>query len=510
LAQENYENNKFAAALSLYEQFLAKNELPEEEQLLTYYRVGSSAYHLGDYQRAVKYLCQVKYDKESLADLYYELKLKLGICFLQLNKIQDCQSAFREVLESSKKDSKYLSALVNYGSSFMLVKDHTKAIEIYNQVIYEIGRSTIKKEDLARTLAATYVNLGNAVLKTGDPGEAKRCFDKAIDCCLPDQRPAIVLELVQLASSKAEKRELLANCVRYLIDNNVRPITADPEKVLALNKAHLLILLATLYELDNLVFRTLFEYVSKIEDASSHPSGLLYELAIHSLRQRKLVTAAELAKSALQSNPLKAGLSQDAGFDTLRLLCYITKGQKRIPYVDQYLEVLKSGFKPKYFSHLDLEVFSFKLDELTKNQNNKDILELVQFAKRYLPLINQEEVGGFAMIYVYEINALNIRKNDEDLKRAVRECVEFIDALPEKNGSEAFLGGMTLDAIKTWALSLLQIALPQLPALSSLGKKIGRNEKITVRYHDGTVKADVKYKKVENDLMADKCILVEP
>jgi preprotein translocase subunit SecA len=48
-----------------------------------------------------------------------------------------------------------------------------------------------------------------------------------------------------------------------------------------------------------------------------------------------------------------------------------------------------------------------------------------------------------------------------------------------------------------------------LSAPQSLGKKFGRNEKITVRYHDGTVKADVKFKKVEDDLRADKCVLVE-
>jgi tetratricopeptide (TPR) repeat protein len=367
----------------------------------------------------------------------------------------------------------------------------------------------IGKDDLARTLAATYVNLGNAILKTGDSRGAKDCFDKAINCCLSDQKPAIMLELIDLSTSKAEKRELLANCVQHLITNNIRPITPDPEKVLALTKAHLLIILSTLYELDNHVFRTLFEYVSKIEDVSSNPSGLLYELALHSLRHRKIVTASELAKSALHNNPPTGGLSQDAGFETLRLLCYITKGHKRVPYIDQFIEVLKSGFKPKYFGYSDLEVLLSKLDELQKFKKNKEILELVLFTKRFLPLINPAEVGGFVMFYVFQINALNARNDSEGLKLAVHECIEFVDALPEKNGSELFFGDTRLEMVKAWAQSQLQIILPPLPATTSFSKKFGRNDKITVRYYDGTVKPDVKFKKVEGDLKANKCIIVE-
>jgi hypothetical protein len=39
--------------------------------------------------------------------------------------------------------------------------------------------------------------------------------------------------------------------------------------------------------------------------------------------------------------------------------------------------------------------------------------------------------------------------------------------------------------------------------------KIGRNDKITVKYKDGTVQADVKFKKVEDDLKSGKCELVK-
>ena len=40
-------------------------------------------------------------------------------------------------------------------------------------------------------------------------------------------------------------------------------------------------------------------------------------------------------------------------------------------------------------------------------------------------------------------------------------------------------------------------------------KGIGRNQKITVQYEDGTTKADIKFKKVEKDLRAGRCELIK-
>ncbi|MFC2124397.1 preprotein translocase subunit SecA [Bacteroidota bacterium] len=41
------------------------------------------------------------------------------------------------------------------------------------------------------------------------------------------------------------------------------------------------------------------------------------------------------------------------------------------------------------------------------------------------------------------------------------------------------------------------------------GKIAGRNEKVTVQYMDGTIKRDVKFKKVEEDIKTNKCVIIE-
>ena len=40
-------------------------------------------------------------------------------------------------------------------------------------------------------------------------------------------------------------------------------------------------------------------------------------------------------------------------------------------------------------------------------------------------------------------------------------------------------------------------------------KIAGRNDKVTVQYPDGRVLKDVKYKKVEEDVKAGRCIVIE-
>src|SRR5690606_9499115 len=39
-------------------------------------------------------------------------------------------------------------------------------------------------------------------------------------------------------------------------------------------------------------------------------------------------------------------------------------------------------------------------------------------------------------------------------------------------------------------------------------KQYGRNDRVTVKYSDGRVEKDVKYKKVEKDLMEGKCVII--
>lgn len=509
LADEHLENLKYAEALALYEQFIAKNEVPEEKRQSTYYNVGSCAYHVGDYAKAISFLQQCKWDRESAAVLYYELKLMLGICYLGLEKIQDCQAEFNEVLSSPKKDSKYFSALVNLGSSYILTKGYEASVNTYQRVISELSQSELGKEEGARILASTYVNLSNVKRKMGNADDARTCLEKANALCLSEQRPTVLLDLIELVSTKNERRELLQTCVRHILDNRLVPIPPDPTKPLAFTKSQLFTILVAAFELDRSAFKALFEYVATIENVTLSSSGLLHQLAIHSLRQRKLQTAAEFAQNALERNTPSSPLPQDTAFESLRLVCYISKGKKRTRYTAEFVEALKGGFKPRDFSYLDVGVISEHVVELTKLQKSRDALELITYCKKFLPLIKQEELGSFALLYFHQIQILELRAESSPLRAAAQECLDFIAALPKPNGAELLLGSDGLNEISAYAQARLHPTAPTLPIVNERIRKFERNEKVTVRYRDGTVRESVKFKKVEADLLKGLCEVVE-
>ncbi|RZJ86399.1 MAG: hypothetical protein EOO60_13475, partial [Hymenobacter sp.] len=78
----------------------------------------------------------------------------------------------------------------------------------------------------------------------------------------------------------------------------------------------------------------------------------------------------------------------------------------------------------------------------------------------------------------------------------------------EKAISDVSLGAGQEDLDQAAELGIAVAPPPrQEPARSQ--KVANRNDKVTVQYMDGTIKRDVKYKAVEEDLAAQRCVLVE-
>jgi preprotein translocase subunit SecA len=78
----------------------------------------------------------------------------------------------------------------------------------------------------------------------------------------------------------------------------------------------------------------------------------------------------------------------------------------------------------------------------------------------------------------------------------------------EKAVSDVSLGAGQEDLDQAAELGIgVAPAIKQEPARSQ--KVANRNDKVTVQYMDGTIKRDVKYKAVEEDLAAERCVLVE-
>ena len=106
---------------------------------------------------------------------------------------------------------------------------------------------------------------------------------------------------------------------------------------------------------------------------------------------------------------------------------------------------------------------------------------------------SDEKIYGFALHQIKEF--VNF-KEEQELKRKENYVTKKEDA-----GT-----GSVSDQDKTTGYKTSKIETTQ-PIKSQ--KIFGRNSKVSVRYEDGRILKDIKFKKVESDINTEKCTIIE-
>jgi len=146
------------------------------------------------------------------------------------------------------------------------------------------------------------------------------------------------------------------------------------------------------------------------------------------------------------------------------------------------------------------------MDDLKQSVQNavyeqKDPLLIYKFEafemfKRFIGKLNEDIISFLAKSELP-------RQDPEQVKaaQAQRSQEPKVHASKEEVGSS--LGGGNRPAVAQ------RRAPAQVVALRKSEKTYGRNDRVSVRYTDGNVKKDVKYKSVEEDIAAAKCVVIE-
>ena len=117
--------------------------------------------------------------------------------------------------------------------------------------------------------------------------------------------------------------------------------------------------------------------------------------------------------------------------------------------------------------------------------------------KRFIGKLNEDVISFLAKS--------ELPKQDPDqVKAAQAQHAQEpkVQASKEEAGSSLGGGGRT-------AAVAPRRPAPQVVAPRKSEKVYGRNDRVSVKYTDGNVKKDVKYKSVEHDIASAKCIVIE-
>lgn len=255
------------------------------------------------------------------------------------------------------------------------------------------------------------------------------------------------------------------------------------------------------------------EYFFKAEDLEHAPSRSTEEeimAAIDRLvdRERKLELTEEALREA-QHDAWKAAFRES-------------------PFFEQVADVENSNVDMALNTFLDyLYNYEGVLPEEWEPQHVKAVCLQWAPGKITAP---PEEFRDYGKVVIALLSFLGDAGHIENAAELIRTVEQFKDRIPVEAAKksnwgsakammmEAMEQGVDLsseEAIEAYLMQKQMAAFRQPPREPQYSappeahfKGIGRNQKITVRYTDGEVRSDVKFKKVEKDLRAGKCEIV--
>ena len=146
-----------------------------------------------------------------------------------------------------------------------------------------------------------------------------------------------------------------------------------------------------------------------------------------------------------------------------------------------------------------------EMDDLKQSVQNavyeqKDPLLIYKFEafelfKRFVAKVNEDTISFLtkAELPVREPDEVQEARNRREARRNYRESKEESKSLLSGGGNPEARNRPPVE--KTAPRKTIHTP--------------GRNERVTVQYEDGTVKKEVKFKTVEQDVLSSKCVIIE-
>ena len=244
----------------------------------------------------------------------------------------------------------------------------------------------------------------------------------------------------------------------------------------------------------------------EFEDLSNEElSGKLYQATMENYRRKN----EEVARRSL---PIISDIHDTRGATIEDILVPFTDGKKQIGVASNLQKSVESG-GIELIRSMEKSVILAFIDQMWKEHlrdmddlkqsvqsavyEQKDPLLIYKFEsfelfKQFLGKVN-EEIVSFLMksqIPIREADEVHEARRDRRQKQRLNE---------QKDESQSLLSGGQ------------QQSRPPVERSEPVrkNKEIGRNDKVSVQYMDGSIKRDVKFKKVEEDIMQNKCVLID-
>ncbi len=486
-----YDSKDYLGAIDIFNEVIYFKATTKNDLEAARYFTGLSYFKLKNYPKAIEYFQGDFVVKDYISDS----KAFFGICMIAMGEEEKGIEILQESIKTETNNYAYHNAILNLA---IHTEDENVAFDLY-KTLYD---STFKskndtKEDLnqLRTLS-TYYQAEIAIRKE-QFDEALELLDLSIQYAEPSE--VLYLKFYKHISGLQEDPEIGKEIVESIITQNL-VLDEDDSNPIRFDQPLLLNYLAFVFdEFDLTLFEKLLEYAVVQLKTRTSRAELIF--SVSRISQNKKRNILKFLIGQVENEPMLPSTLAKI-YKELALTYIAAKNNKfLLEYFYKYSSYLKDIDK---IEKNDIYLFALAIKANSEANRSVEALKLCKIIEeRRLDIENESIEVEFIIIYYWFANIYAFLRDNPNTIKYADLTLDLI--LKSSNSRTSMIDEKGLATIKEQVLAFKDRAIKRVPLVSQ--KTYNRNDKIRVRYLDGSV-LEKKFKYLEEDLMNKKCEIV--
>lgn len=506
-AMELINSSRFSEAIPLVRNYLESTPDDPKGRALAQSYLGLALQKTGEYKEAISHFeaALAFHTKAAYPTVYYEESYQLGLCQFHVGNIDAAIQCLEEVSTGEFSGDYYVPALLTLSSIYLQYQFDNRKDQIFEfnqRVINEIPalESRLGHEIAQKHRTIAHFNLAKYYERLQDKASAERALDDAIADAPAELKPRLILERYRIDQNPETRAKLVLQIIDAAMMPSLEAKPPHPASPLAFDTNTVTAILLLLYTVGpREAFSRLMERVAM---RSSNPARTRVEqlrlLAVQALVSERLAASQELISSAFDAVRSQGVVERNSFLEIVRLHAVLNESPEGF---EEVLKYFQSPDAPASLSVIDIGAFTRGVSSLQQAGSHLRAIEALSLA---IPRLGTNSGDAAILLQHMAMISHHALGNLEEEKRLAEVILKLAPNAKVGTGRPRFLDEKTLSRVVTYAESALHGAAP---AGSRIVHRIGRNERVLVKYRDGQEVTD-KYKKVEADLKAGRCVLV--
>jgi hypothetical protein len=497
-AIELYTKGNYIGSVEKFNSYLANNEFPANQAPFLCFYLGASNYHIRQFEESLKFLTLNPLTPEMSNDQYWHENLLVGVDHISLGHYAESLEYFSKVMEEETHDWIYYSAKLNsLAARLQIAKENNEDLQAIEQEYRQLVTSDDEaigsdvKLFAAFQLAGLYgtersteaYEVYNSVLGFANEMVKPRFLLGKYNMATIDQRPAVLDEMVtSLECITAVNRSL------------------DPDTNLEIDEDLLIRILCLIYSFKH----------DRWNEVKSKYMLLPYsygDFLVRMFMQAFVSSHLYGRGSAMLVEELHDNIDSDEYNTSSESHLDIYKFNAFLNFTAEYAKEYIEAFfaTDETIDSLGLVIVqSYAWSLMEKKDYHTLLNELSWVSNRYPTTFSHQDMVTRAL---FEYTLLMSSYRASDLKAALWYGKQILSYIDDEIVQATDRNKVNLTQVKEIAQTIVSDLMPRKPV--RVDKKIGRNDKVKVRYVQTNQIVVKKYKQVESDLEKGLCILVE-